>query len=130
MIGVSDIGNIIYRDCKAFGIETFQKGNVPKGEVIAERIVILPKTQVSMNYWTESYVEVNFLTPDFANDMANLVRLHELEHQARTVLSYSYGVYNGCKYRYRIENIGIEQDSDLRCHYVNVTLNFETLNVR
>lgn len=129
-IGVTDIGNIIYRDCKSFGLETYQKGNVPKGELKKERIVIIPKAQVPLKYWNESFVEVNICTPNIKNGMANLVRLQELEHQARQLLDSSVGEYNSCKYRYKIESIGIEEDTELCCHYVNVTLNFETLNIK
>lgn len=129
-IGVTDIGNIIYRDCKPFGIEIFQKGNIPKGELKKERIVIIPKAQVPLKYWKESFVEVNICTLNLKNGMANLIRLQELEHQARKLLSSSVGEYNDCKYRYKIDSIGIEEDTELRCHYVNVTLNFETLNVK
>lgn len=130
MIGVCDIGNIIYRDCKALGIEIYQKGNIPEGEVTDERVVILPKSQVPMPYWYESYVEVNFCVPDFVNGMANLIRLQELETQARKLLQYSAGEYNNSRYRYKIDSVGIEEDTELRCHYVNVTLIFQTLNIK
>lgn len=128
MIGVTDIGNILYRDCKASGLEVYQKGNIPKGEIIRERITIYPKAQSPNIYWHENYVEVNWCTPDIDSGVANLIRLEELERQARALLGYSVGVYNGCCYRYKIESVGVEADEDMKCHYVNVTILFNVLN--
>ena len=42
----------------------------------------------------------------------------------------STGSYNGSFYRYSIYNIGTEADTALKCHYVNVSVLFEVLNVK
>lgn len=39
------------------------------------------------------------------------------------------GQYDGSWYRYSSETIGIEEDKELCCYYVNVKLLFEVLNV-
>lgn len=129
MIGVSDIGNILYKDCKALGLDVFQNGNIPKGEITSERVIIYPKAQSPNTYWHESYVEVNICVPDIEIDTANLIRLAELETQARALLDYSGGLFNGCRYRYKIESVGIEADEEMKCHFVNVTILFNVLNV-
>ena len=45
MIVTTDIGNILYRDCKAFGIDIVPNGETLTGELKSERIVIHAKKQ-------------------------------------------------------------------------------------
>ena len=45
MIVTTDIGNILYRDCKAFGIDIVPNGETLTGELKSERIVIHTKKQ-------------------------------------------------------------------------------------
>lgn len=130
MIVTTDIGNILYRDCKAFGIEVCQKGNIPAGEVTTERVIIRTKSQSPETYWKKGFVEVNLCVPDIKPDTANLIRLGELERQANSVLNDVVSTYDGTRYRYSIDSIGTEADTALKCHYVNVRLLFEVLNVK
>lgn len=130
MIVTTDIGNILYRDCKAFGIEVYQKGNIPAGEVATERVIIRTKSQSPETYWKKGFVEVNLCVPDIKPDTANLIRLGELERQAYSILDDVVSTYDGTRYRYSIDSIGTEADTALKCHYVNVRILFETLNVK
>lgn len=130
MIVTTDIGNILYRDCKAFGIEVYQKGNIPDGEVTTERVIIRTKSQTPSKYWKKGFVEVNLCVPDVNVDTANLIRLAELERQAMKILDDVVSSYDGTTYRYSIDSIGMEADTALKCHYVNVRLLFEVLNVK
>lgn len=130
MIVTTDIGNILYRDCKAFGIEVYQKGNIPAGEVTTERVIIRTKSQSPETYWKKGFVEVNLCVPDIEPDTANLLRLAELERQAGTILDDVVSSYDGTRYRYSIDSIGTEADTALKCHYVNVRILFEVLNVK
>ena len=131
MIVTTDIANIIFKDCKSFGIsEMHQRGNIPEGEVKTERIVIYPKTQQPDAYWEKGYVEVNLYVPVTKTGKANLIRLNELERKAREMFKDGIvGQYDGSWYRYSSESLGIEEDKELCCYYVNVKLLFETLNV-
>lgn len=45
MIVTTDIGNILYRDCKIFGIDIVPAGETLTGELKSERIVIHTKKQ-------------------------------------------------------------------------------------
>ena len=108
MIVTTDIGNILYRDCKAFGISIVPNGETLTGELKSE---------------------VNLCVPDLSKNEANSIRLNELERQAMKILR-STGSYNGSFYRYSIYNIGTEADTALKCHYVNVSVLFEVLNVK
>ena len=131
MIVTTDIANIIFKDCKSFGIsEMYQRGNILECKVKTERIVIYPKTQQPDAYWEKGYVEVNLCVPVTKTGKANLIRLNELERKAREMFKDGIvGQYDGSWYRYSSESIGIEEDKELCCYYVNVKLLFETLNV-
>lgn len=131
MIVTSDIANIIYKDCGTFGItEIYQSGTVPTGEVTSERIVIIPKARQPETYWKKGFVEVNLIVPNFKNGNANLIRLQELERLAEKSLNEGCGNYDGTPYYYQINNIGTEDETDLKCHFVNVRLLFNVLNTR
>lgn len=129
MITTTDIANILYTDCQAFGLPVFQKGNIPEGEITDERIIVFSRSNTKQKYWAKSYAEVNLCVPDIHYGVANLIRLNELERQATEILSYSNGEYDESQYRYTIDKIGIEEDKSLKCHYVNVKILFEILNV-
>ena len=131
MIVTTDIANILYKDCKAFGIEVYQAGNIPDEhkELSSERVIIRTKSQSPETYWKKGFMEVNLCVPDMDGD-ANLIRLQELERKAQEVLDEVVGEYGGSNYYYLIDSIGIEADTELRCHYVNVRLLFQVLNVK
>lgn len=134
MIATTDIANIIYRDCKIFGIEDlYQKGNIPEGEIKSERIIVRAKNQSEGIYWDKGFVEVNLCVPDI-DGMANLVRLNELERETKRLFKEAKtGVFDGTRYRYSNAEdnyIGIEEDAGLKCHYINVRILFRVLNVK
>lgn len=106
MIVTTDIGNIIYRDCKAFGIDMIPDGETLTGELKYERIVIHVKKQQLGTYWKKSFVEVNLCVPDLSENEANTIRLNELERQASKLFDDVVNTYNGNRYRYSIESIG------------------------
>jgi len=130
MIVSSDIANILYRDCKAFGIQIVPDGETLTGEITSERIVIHAKSQQPGKIWKKGFVEVNLCVPDLGINSSNTIRLQQLERQAQSLLDDIIGSYDGTHYYYSIANIGREQDTDLKCHYVNVRLLFEILNVK
>lgn len=130
MIVSSDIANILYRDCKAFGIQIVPDGETLTGEITAERIVIHAKSQQPGRIWKKGFVEVNLCVPDIGVNSANSIRLGQLERQAQSLLDDIIGSYDGTHYYYGIAKIGREQDTNLKCHYVNVRLLFEILNVK
>ena len=131
MIVTTDIANILYRDCKVFGIEVYQAGNIPDEhkELSSERVIIRTKSQSPEAIWKKGFVEVNLCVPDMDGD-ANLIRLQELERKAQEVLDEVVGEYDGSNYYYLIDSIGTEADTELRCHYVNVRILFQVLNVK
>lgn len=131
MIVTTDIANILYKDCKAFDIEVYQAGNIPDEhkKLSSERVIIRTKSQSPEAIWKKGFVEVNLCVPDMDGD-ANLIRLQELERKAQEVLDDVVGEYDGSNYYYLIDSIGTEADTELRCHYVNVRILFQVLNVK
>ena len=129
MIVTTDIGNILYRDCKAFGIDIVPDGETLTGELKSERIVIHTKKQQPGKYWKKSFAEVNLCVPDLKEGEANTIRLNGLERQADKLFDDVVSTYDGMTYRYSIDSIGTEADTALKCHYVNVRILFEVLNV-
>ena len=129
MIVQSDIVDILYLDCAQFGIDTYRKGNIPSGEVKKERIVIIPKKPSSETYWKKSFIEVNFCVPNLKNGKADLIRLAELEKIGNRALDKT-SLYDGTRYSYSIESSSIEEDRDLKFHYVNFRVLFKVLNVK
>lgn len=131
MIVTTDIANILYKDCKAFGMEVYQSGNIPDEdkELSSERIIIIAKSQSPEAIWKKGFVEVNLCVPDM-DGKANLIRLQELERKAQEVLDDVVGEFDGSSYYYSIDQIGTEADTALKCHYVNVRLLFQVLNIK
>ena len=130
MIVTTDIANILSRDCQPFGIGIVPHGKKLTGAMKSERIVIHAKKQQPGTYWKKSFVEVNLCVPDLKEGEANSIRLNELEKQAQSILDDVTGRYDGTTYHYSIESIGTEEDTALKCHYVNVRILFEVLNVK
>ena len=130
MIVTTDIANILYRVCQTFGISIVPHGKKLTGELKSERIVIHAKKQQSGTYWKKSFAEVNLCVPDLKEGEANTIRLNELEKQAQGMLDGVTGRYDGTTYHYSIDTIGTEEDTALKCHYVNVRILFEVLNVK
>lgn len=130
MIVTTDIANILYRDCHTFGIDIVPHGKKLTGELKSEMIVIHAKKQQSETYWKKSFVEVNLCVPDIKEGEANTIRLNELEKQAQEMFDGVTGRYYGTTYHYSIDTIGTEEDTALKCHYVNVRILFEVLNVK
>ena len=130
MIVTTDIGNILYQDCKAFGIAIVPDGETLTGELKSERVVIHTKKQQPGTYWKKSFVEVNLCVPDLSENEANTIRLNELEREANKLFDDVVNSYDGTTYRYSIDMIGTEAETALKCHYVNVRILFEVLNVK
>lgn len=132
MIVSTDIADILYQDCKAFGIEI-----VPFGKTISEettkplekeRITIHVKGQTPSKYWEKCFVEVNLCVPDLGVNIANILRLKELERKAKKLFRSVTETFDGTRYHYEVDTIHIEADTALKCHFVNCRLLFNVLN--
>lgn len=130
MIVTTDIADILYRDCKDFGIEIVPFGKTLTGEITEERITIHVKGQTPEKIWEKCFVEVNLCVPDLGVNIANTLRLKELERTAKELFKSVTGEFDGTRYHYEVDTIHIEADTALKCHFVNVRILFNALNVK
>lgn len=127
MIASTDIGDILYAASKNLGIPRYQLGNIPSGTVSSDRMVIVrPKLQEE-KYWNKAYPYINIEVPDI-NGKADITKLQYYERQAYRLFDDIVGEYDGTSYYYSVDTIGIEDGTDLKCHYVSVRILFEILN--
>lgn len=127
MITTSDIANILYADCEEkFRCPIYQKGNIPKGEVTEDRITIHPKNLGDGKFFEKCFVEVNISVPDDEDGEADTIRLQEYERISKAYFD-TVSCYDGTYYAYKWNSIEILEDTNLRCHYVNIRILFEIL---
>jgi len=133
MITLSDIANIIYRDCAVFGVERVPDGQTPTGFLDGDRCVVrvVGKRLEKGKYWDKVFAEVNLCVPDLAPlyAEADTPRIGSLLSVA--VDEWRDGVtgtWNGTPYYYGIHSTAILADTALRCHYANIRLLFQVLN--
>ena len=130
MIVTTDIADILYRDCKAFGIDIVPFGKTLTGELKGERITIHVKGQTPSKYWEKCFCDVNLCVPDLGMNIANTLRLKELERKAKGLFKSVTGEFDGTRYNYEIDTIHIEADTALKCHFINCRIFFNELNVK
>lgn len=130
MIVTTDIADILYRDCKAFGIDIVPFGKTLTGELKGERITIHVKGQTPSKYWEKCFCDVNLCVPDLGMNIANTLRLKELERKAKGLFKSVTGEFDGTRYNYEIDTIHIEADTALKCHFINCRILFNALNVK
>lgn len=142
MITEIDAGHVIYDDLAFMGLERRLKGHLRNGSLDGEKpmmgedipddgmIVILPKQMsADKTYFNECTIEVNILMKDLQGETNP--NLNELMKMAIGALSDSkVGKIEDEWYRYSVRSHGIEEESKRECHYANITIDFETLNVK
>ena len=130
MIVTTDIADILYQDCKAFGIEIVPFGKTLTGDLKEERITIHVKGLTPSKYWEKCFCEVNLCVPDLGVKIANTLRLKELERKAKELFKSVTDEFDGTRYNYEIDTIHIEADTALKCHFINCRILFNALNVK
>lgn len=136
MITKADIENILLDVCEPFGItdvttEPPTLDDKTGDGLSKEMLEIFVKKEGDGKLWLPRFADVNVCIPDFKSGRQNAPRLEEVERIAGQLFpkTYASGVLDGSRYRFKRDSIGIEQDKPLRCHYVNVRILFETINV-
>ena len=130
MIVTTDIADILYRDCNSFGIKRVPFGRKLVGELKEERITFHVKEQKDETYWNKCFCEVNICVPDLTQTDANTIRLKELERDAEEKFKSVTGTFDGTRYLYEKYTIHVEEDTALKCHFVNCKLLFNVLNTK
>ena len=130
MIVTTDIADILFRDCKDFGIMIVHFGKTLTGEITEERITIHVKGQTPEKIWEKCFVDVNLCVPDLGVNIAHTLRLKALERTAKKKFKSVTGTFDGTRYLYEVDTISIEADTALKCHFVNCRILFNALNVK
>ena len=126
------VASMVLPLCK---IKTPKANIVTQGRELLEQQILLEERIVKKEgdgkLWLPRFADVNVCIPDFKSGRQNAPRLEEVERIAGQLFpkTYASGVLDGSRYRFKRDSIGIEQDKPLRCHYVNVRILFETINV-
>ena len=137
MITISDIGHIIFDECRFLDMPTYVMTNLPDEYVSSAdkvdgrgRIVVIPKfATADKTYFNDCTVEVNILLPDVGGEANN--QLDVLLRKAYTQLDDGRcGDKDGDFWRISVQRYSIEDEPNLNCHYVNLTILFEILNIR
>ena len=127
MIASTDIGDILYAASNDLGISRYQLGNIPTGAVTADRVIIVrPKLQ-NEKYWNKAYPYIKIEVPDI-NGKTDITKLQTYERQVYTLFDGIVGEHDGTSYYYSVDTVSIEEDTDLKCHHVEIRLLFEILN--
>lgn len=130
MIGTKDIEQILIRDLAGLlDVDSiFVEDDTPLGMVTRERITIHCKGLRTRTYFRRCFVEVNWCVPDLTDGVPDSARLQQVERTLLRALDGNVGEFDSTVYRYGVESSSVHR-SDLGCHYANVRLLFETLNV-
>lgn len=142
MITETDAGHVIFDDLKSLGLERRLKGHLKTGSLDGEEpmvgesvpeegmIVIIPKRMsADKTYFNDCTIEVNILMKDLESETNPLLD-EKLKQALKVLMADKVGNVEGDWYRYSVRSHGIEQEDSLSCHYANITIDFETLNVR
>lgn len=131
MITTSDIGDILFLHLSGLSVKDVRRdGNLhPRGELTEERVTLKVKPITAGKPWSKAYVEVNILVPDMEDGQADLIRLSELEAEYVAAFGWNTSTRGGIRYRFGRESVGLMDDGQLRCHYVNIRVLFEFLNL-
>lgn len=129
MITTTDAVNIVYDYALSLGLPVYQRGNIPRGEVDECRVTIYSDTLTPETYWNKCYIMVNLSAPDIEGE-ADRRTLQDLERAGMALFESIVGEYDGTTFKIKWAGTNIEEDKQLRCHYVNLRLMFNILNVK
>ena len=132
MIATSDIEDIVIGHCTEFGVIRAHGVDIDDKAgtgLTGEVIVVHVHAQYSGRLWEPCAVDVNFCVPDFKSGKRNKPRLQQIENMANAKFKDGvYGEYDNTPYLIEKISIGVENEANLKSHYVNLKINFQTLN--
>lgn len=130
-ITTADIRRIMYGILSSWGLPIHYKEDLPMGEITDERIIIVTSGEGYGKIWTTCIVTISICVPDPTPNDANLTKLDVYEKQSIKMFKDGMvGDYKGDNYVISLQKNGIEEDRQMKCHYVNLKLSFEVLNVK
>lgn len=142
MITEIDAGHIIYDDLSAMQMERRLKGHLQRGYLNGDEvmigesvpedgiIVIIPKkVSADKTYFNDCTIVVNILLKDIASE-SNPMLNDKLKQAFELLSSDKVGQKGDDWYRYNVRSHGIEEEKNLHCHYANLIIDFQILNIR
>lgn len=129
---VTDIKIVMRGIAESFGMTNIVfPEELPLGEISEERTIIATSKESMGKIWASCIVTMSVLVPDVSNGIANLSRIRAIEQ--KLLPEFREGVVgstNGNDYSVTLQDISVEADVKLRCHYVCIKLMFDILNTK
>lgn len=126
----SDIRIICKRIVGSLGIEVCFPDELPVGAIASDRAVIVTSSDDLGKYWGKCIVTLSIMVPDVCPKVANMSKLSSYERNVQDMFVDGIaGEYGDDSYLIELQSIGIDNASDVRCHFVNAKLMFNVLNV-
>lgn len=126
----ANIRRVLRRILQPIGPKVCFPEDLPQGELSGERTVIAVSSNAPGKYFASCIATVSLCVPDLSKGVAALSRLGELEKTAVEMFADGVeGDFGDDNYYISLKAHSIEDDAQLRCHYVCLKLLFETLNV-
>ena len=126
----SDIRIICKRIVGSLGIEVCFPEELPLGAIASDRAVIVASSDDLGKYWGKCIVSLSIMVPDVCPKVANMSKLSSYERKVQDIFVDGIaGEYGDDSYLIELQSIGIDNASDVRCHFVNAKLMFNVLNV-
>lgn len=126
----SDIRIICKKIVGSLGIEVCLPEELPLGAIASDRAVIVTSSDDLGKYWGKCIVTISIMVPDVCPKIANMSRLSSYESKVQEMFVDGIaGEYGGDSYLIELQSIGIDNASDVKCHFVNAKLMFNILNV-
>lgn len=118
MITASDVANIVYSLVKPFGLPVYHGWNVSNDD----RIVLVSHPQEKEKQWMKNFVDVSLIVPDVDGE-AQRAKLNDYQRMLHDFFYIDIvGEKDGTGYNIEMKSIGIEEDTQLKSHYVNCKL--------
>ena len=118
MITASDSANILYSLVKPFGLPVYHGWNTLNDD----RIVIVTHPQEKEKQWMKNFVDLCLVVPDEDNE-AQRAKLNDYQRRLHDFFYIDIvGEKDGTAYQIEMKSIGIEEDTQLKSHYVNCKL--------
>lgn len=126
----SDIRIICKKIVGSLGIEVYIPEELPLGAIASDRAVIVTSSDDLGKYWGKCIVTLSIIVPDVCPKIANMSRLSSYERKVQELFVDGIaGEHGGDSYLIELQSIGIDNASDVKCHFVNAKLMFNILNV-
>lgn len=126
----SDIKLICMKLVRGVCAECYFPEDLPKGNITSDRAIIATSKNDIDKYWGKCIVTFSVLVPDVAPHIANMARISAYEKKVQNLfIDGIAGEYEGDDYLVELQSIGVDQASNIKCHFVNAKLIFNSLNV-